>query len=156
MEKFRIGSLDYSPYNNHNKEHLNFLNSLLEEVENQGELEERLGDISYMFDHSYQELENFSLYNSNAYLVYDKESIIGFVYMYLNDLNELLLYMGIKDSFRRLGYASKITSELTDYILKNFAIKGIKVQVESDNIGSLKAIQKSGFEHLEDDFYIKR
>lgn len=156
MEKFRIGSLDYSPYNNHNKEHIIFLNDLLEEVENQGELLERLGDISYMFDHSYQELENFSLYNPNAYLVNDEELIIGFVYMYLNDLNELLLYMGVKDSFRRLGYASRITSELTDYILKNFAINGIKVQVESDNIGSLKAIQKSGFEHLEDDFYIKR
>lgn len=63
--------------------------------------------------------------------------------------------MGVKDSFRRLGYASKITSELTDYILKKFAIKRIKVQVESDNIGSLKAIQKSGFEHLEDIFILK-
>lgn len=36
MEKFRIGSLDYSSYNNHNKEHLIFSNDLLEEVENQG------------------------------------------------------------------------------------------------------------------------
>lgn len=47
----------------------------------------------------------------------------------------MLLYLGVKDSFRRLGYASEITSELTDYILKKFAIKGIKVQVESNNIG---------------------
>lgn len=156
MEKFGIGSLEYVPFNNKDVAHQMFLNDLLDEVEQQGELENRLGDISYMFDHSYQELDSFSLNNPNAYLVMDIDKFIGFVYMYLNKSNELLMYMGIKENYRNHGYGSRITQELTDYILKNFVINGIKVQVESDNIGSLKAIEKAGFEHLEEDFYIKR
>lgn len=153
---FRIGSLNYLPYNNKDVTHQMFLNDLMNEVENDGELGDRLGDISYMFDHSYQELDSFSLNNPNAYLVRDIDDIIGFVYMYLNNLNELLLYMGIKDIYRKKGYASRIIQELTDYILDNFNINGVKVQVESDNIGSLRAIQKAGFIPLEKDFYIKR
>ncbi len=156
MEKFKIGSLEYAPYNNHNQEHNLFLKSLLEEIEESGELEERMGDISYMFDHSYQELSTFSLNNPNAYLIFDISEIIGFVYMYLNKNNELLLYLGIRKDKRKMGYGSKISQELTDYLLQAFSLNGIKVQVESDNIGSLKAIEKAGFKYLEDDFYIKK
>lgn len=115
-----------------------------------------MGDISYMFDHSYQELSTFSLNNPNAYLIFDISEIIGFVYMYLNKNNELLLYLGIRKDKRKMGYGSKISQELTDYLLQAFSLNGIKVQVESDNIGSLKAIEKAGFKYLEDDFYIKK
>ena len=109
MEKFKIGSLEYAPYNNHNQEHNLFLKSLLKEIEESGELEERMGDISYMFDHSYQELSTFSLNNPNAYLIFDISEIIGFVYMYLNKNNELLLYLGIRKDKRKMGYGSKIS-----------------------------------------------
>lgn len=155
MNQFRIGSLEYSPYNNRNQEHLSFLNDLLDEMDRGGELENRMGDISYMFDHAYQELDSFSLTNRNAYLVYDQNQIVGFVYMYLNQENELLLYLGIHEKFRKLGYSSKINQELTDYLLKNFPIQRIKVQVEDTNIGNKKAILKAGFTPLEEDFYIK-
>lgn len=156
MNKFRIGSLDYSPYNNRDLKHQEFLNELLDEVEEMGELENRLGDITYMFDHSYQEISGFSLDNPNAYLISDENKIIGFVYMYLNKLNEVLLYLGIHKDYRKMGYGSCVTKELSDYLLRCFPIKGVRVQVESDNIGSLKSIMRAGFQHLEDDFYIKR
>lgn len=155
MEKFQIGTLEYAPYNNKNQEHLLFLKDLIDEIEREGELENRMGDITYMFDHSYQELENFSLTNPNAYLVYNGESIIGFVYMYINKENELLLYLGIHQNFRNQGYSSKINKELTEYLLNDFNIKRIKVQVEEDNIGSVKAITKAGFIPLENNIYIK-
>ncbi len=156
MDKFRIGSLDYAPFNNHNKEHLLFLKDLLREVEEEGELEKRMGDIEYMFSHSYLELDSFKLDNPNAYLVYDNDKIVGFVYMYLNKKEELLLYLGIHKDFRNQGYSSRINQELPVYLLNNFSIKGIKVQVEKDNIPSIKAITKAGFVPIGNDFYIKR
>ncbi len=156
MDKFKIGSLEYAPYNNHNKEHLLFLRDLLEEIEEEGELEKRMGDIEYMFSHSYKELNSFQVDNPNAYLVYDKNNIVGFVYMYVNKEQELLLYLGIHKDFRNRGYSSRINQELPLYLLNNFPIKGIRVQVEKDNIPSVKAITKAGFVPIGDDFYIKR
>lgn len=155
MDKFKIGSFWYAPFNNHNKEHLLFLKDILQEIEEEGELEKRMGDISYMFDHSYQELETFSIENKNPYLICEEDKIIGFIYMYPNQEKELLLYLAIHKNFRNKGYSTKINKELTDYLLNQFDIKRIKVQVEKDNIGSLKAIKKCGFVPIENDFYIK-
>ena len=40
-------------------------------ITEQGDL--GLGFISYMFDHSYQELETFSIENKNPYLIYNED-----------------------------------------------------------------------------------
>ena len=67
-----------------------------------------------------------------------------------------MLYLGIHKDFRNRGYSSRINQELPLYLLNNFPIKGIRVQVEKDNIPSVKAITKAGFVPIGDDFYIKR
>ncbi len=155
MRVFRISSLDYSPYDNGNKSHRDFLKSLLREIEEEGELGERLGDIEYMFLNSYQDIDEFRLDNQNAYLIESDGVLVGFVYLYVNKERVVLIYMGILEEFRSRGYGSLVTRELTDYILENFDVKGIQVQVESDNIRSLKAIKRAGFQNIYDDFYFK-
>ena len=76
--------------------------------------------------------------------------------MYVNKRQELLLYLGIHEKFRNRGYSRRINQELPDYLLNNFPIERIRVQVEKDNIPSIKAITKAGFVPIGDDFYIKR
>ncbi len=128
----------------------------MDEVYDEGEIFDRLGDISYMFYNIYEDIEEFSLNNKNAYLVYDGDVIVGFIHVSLNPSNEAVLYLGIHNDYRGLGYGSLITRDISNYLLMKCNVSCIRVQIEEDNIASKKVCAKAGFQLLENDFYVKR
>lgn len=155
MEKFKIERYYYHPYNPNNKYHRAFYQQLQEELdEDDSELLERLGDISYMFEKAYEELEAFEIYRPTTYLVEDNNKFVAFIYLYVKN-NVLLIYLGVLKSERGKHYSTNINQDITDYILNNFDIDYIRVCIDEDNIGSIKAVLNAGFVKEENNYYIK-
>lgn len=155
MEKFKIERYYYHPYNPNNKYHRAFYQQLQEELdEDDSELLERLGDISYMFEKAYEELESFEIYEPTTYLVEDNNKFVAFIYLYVKN-NVLLIYLGVLKSERGKHYSTNINQDITDYILNNFDIDYIRVCIDEDNIGSIKAVLNAGFVKEENNYYIK-
>jgi len=130
-------------------------NDLLNEEDS--ELLERLGDISYMFEQPYYELEAFEINKPTTYLVEDNNKFVAFIYLYVRN-NILLIYLGVLKEERGKHYSTNINIDITDYILDNFDIDYIRVCIDEDNIGSIKAVTNAGFIKEEDNnvYYVKR
>lgn len=158
MDSFKIGRYSYEPFNPLNPKHREFYQKLDEELnEEDSELLERLGDISYMFEQSYYELEAFEINKPTTYLVEDNNKLVAFIYLYVRN-NILLIYLGVLKEDRGKHYSTNINIDITDYILDNFDIDYIRVCIDEDNIGSIKAVTNAGFIKEEDNntYYIKR
>ncbi len=157
MDSFKIGEYNYYPYNSCDLRHQAFCQKLVAELnEPDSELLNRLGDISYMFERSYQELEAFEIYKPTTYLVEDNHKFVAFVYLYVMK-NVLFIELGVLREERMKHYSTNINQTLTDYILNNFNIDYIRVCIDESNIGSIRAVINAGFvkEEGHNVYYIK-
>lgn len=157
MEKFKIERYYYHPYNTNNSYHRAFYQKLQEELdEKDSELLDRLGDISYMFERVYKELETFEIYEPSTYLVENNNKFVAFIYIQVKN-NILSIDLGVLKSERGKHYSTNINQDITDYILNNFDIDYIRVCIDENNIGSIKAVLNAGFEKEEGNniYYIK-
>ena len=55
------------------------------------------------------------------------------------------LSLGISKEFRSQGYGKEILTKVSDYLLNNNFVNAIELDIENDNIASIKSAEKSGF-----------
>ena len=144
MTNFKIGRYEYCPFNGKDAKHRLFYQKIIEEMDNDdSELLNNLGDISYMFEKSF-DIESFQINPATTYLVNDNGTLVAFIYLYTIN-NVVLMYLGVLEEYRSKHYSTNINQDLTEYILRNFAIDYIQVCIDEENIASIKAVTNAGF-----------
>ena len=89
-----------------------------------------------------------------VYLISDKTIPVGFVrFAAIHNLNILEMHYGVHPYFRNKGYGSKILLEVSDYVLENASkINRIKLNIDKENIHSIKCAQNAGFTEIQSEF----
>ncbi len=92
--------------------------------------------------------EDDDLRVSSAYIIADKNKLIGFIHIFSSFNKLYTLNYGVHPNYRNQGYGTKILKEVSDYTLseKN---KGVRISISKTNEYSIKAALAAGYE-LED------
>jgi len=121
---------------------------ILDELEN--------GISSSKFIHQIRErLENSNNNNSlfqSAFIILDNNTPIGYIYISSMIRDEVFLEYSILKEFRRMGYATSVVSELSDYLFKNHNIKSIRLDIDPSNKSSILVANASGYTLDEEEF----
>lgn len=80
--------------------HQEFYQKLEEELEEESKLLERLGDISYLFERQYRELDAFEIERPTTYLVSEENHFVAFLYLYVMN-RVLLIHLGVLKEERK-------------------------------------------------------
>ena len=99
----------------------------------------------------YASRNNNSFFGS-AYVVLNNLEPIGYVYISGISNDDIYIECAILHNKRKLGYASLLLKELTDYIFSNYNIRQIKLDISLNNQGSIMVAKKNGFDVDEEDF----
>lgn len=94
---------------------------------------------------------NESMYQS-AFVVLDEDEPIGYLYISSMVNDEVFLEYAILKEFRRMGYASDIVNEVSDYLFENFNIRSIRLDIDPSNKNSILVANSCGFMLDEDEF----
>lgn len=87
----------------------------------------------------------------SAYLVYLSNQIIG--YLFVSDIQKYKIYIeySILNKHRKKGFGKLLLSEITDYILENYEVKEIALDIDVSNLPSINLAESCGY-YLEDEF----
>lgn len=77
------------------------------------------------------------------YKVFNKDVIIGTIHLEIYS-EKLYMYILVFPEFQRLGYGTKILSDLKSKVL-GLEYKAIEVAVDENNIASLRLFENAGF-----------
>lgn len=126
--------------------------------ENHKQIKEELenGVSSSGFIHQIKErLENSnnnkSIFNS-AFIILDEDIPVGYLFISSNINDEVFLECSILKEFRGMGYGSRVTNEISDYLFEEQNIRSIKLDIDPNNKKSIMAANSCGFFLDEDDY----
>lgn len=93
--------------------------------------------------------ECFSL--DSAYLVYLQGKVIG--YVFLSNINKYKIYVeySIIDNYRKKGIGKLLLIEITEYILNNYNVKEIALDIDMSNLASINLAESCGY-YMEEEF----
>ena len=82
---------------------------------------------------------------NSAYIISDKEKLIGFIQIFSIFNDTYLLNYGVHLKYRKQGYGTKILKEFSNYLIseKN---KKTRISISESNKYSLKAANSAGYE----------
>lgn len=150
MEK-NIGKLVITSYDANNSSHRKFKESLINDLEFKKYFGQfflkRIDDI---FSNSN------SLQVDKAYLILENDKIIGMIRIYsYHQLGFLNIQYAVNPQYRNQGYGKKILKEVSNYFL-NDNIKCISLDIDKNNIGSIKCALDAGYTFEEDKYKLRR
>lgn len=149
MEK-SLGTLTLINYNDDIIEHRSFKRELLNDTEFRkyfGEMFIKLSDDIFV--------ESDELEIKKAYLVLDKDEIVGMVRIFsYHESGVANIQYAVSPSMRKKGYGKLILKEFTTFLLKN-GITSIEGEISSSNIGSIKVALDLGFEKHNDKYRLR-
>lgn len=89
----------------------------------------------------------------NAYLITQKDNIIGYLYLTNKSKNYIYMELSILKKYRKNNIGSIFLNEITDYIFyNNNDLKEIRLNIDKSNIGSMKAAMNAGYYYDEEDY----
>lgn len=92
-----------------------------------------------------------SIYQS-AFVVLDEDVPIGYLFISSMVCDEVFLEYSVLKDFRRMGYASSIVSEISDYLFQNHNIRSIRLDIDPSNKNSVLVANSCGFMLDEEEF----
>lgn len=116
------------------------------------------GESSSKYIHQIKERLELSNYNNiyqNAYIVLDKDTPVGYLYISSMINDEVYLEYSILKRYRNMGYASDLLYEISNYLFENCNIKNIKLDIDPSNKGSILVANSNGY-ILDEEDYEKR
>jgi len=97
---------------------------------------------------------NKSIYNS-AFVVLDNSIPVGYLFISSRINDEVFLECSILKEYRKMGYGSRITNEISDYLFEEENIRSIKLDIDPSNKKSILAANSCGF-FLDEEEYESR
>ncbi len=144
-----------------NKEHLIFLDKIINSPNS--ELISR--DVKRFVKRNIEKNKEDNI--TNCYIVKYNNELIGLSFLNYHPkekrdneilLEEIEIGLGLLPKFRGKGLGSLFEKEFSEYLLNLYPqFNEVVARIEEDNINSINAIKKAGFEHYKDDqYYYKR
>jgi len=118
------------------------------------------GESSSPYIHQIGERLEFSKDNeknicNSAFVVLDKETPIGYLFISSIIRDEVFLEYAILKEFRGMGYATRLVNETSEYLFLEHNIKSIRLDINPSNKKSLLVASSCGFVFDDEDYEIK-
>ena len=94
---------------------------------------------------------NKTIFNS-AFIILDEDIPVGYLFISSNINDEVFLECSILKKFRGMGYGSRVTNEISNYLFQEQNIRSIKLDIDPSNKKSIMAANSCGFFLDEDDY----
>lgn len=88
---------------------------------------------------------------NSGYLVKIDDNIVGYVYFSAISNYRMYIEYLILSCYRKKGYGSLLLKESTDYILDNYNIKQICLDIDKSNLASMKTAISCGYMYDDSD-----
>lgn len=86
----------------------------------------------------------------NGFLVKLQDKIIGYVYFSPISNYRLYLEYSVLKSERKKGYGKLILNEVTNYVIQNYNIKQIMLDIDRSNLASMNTAISCGYNYDDD------
>ena len=88
----------------------------------------------------------------SAFVILDGDTPVGYLFISSMINDEVFLEYAILKEFRRMGYASDVVREVSDYLFQNCNIRSIKLDIDPSNKNSILVANSCGFTPDEEEF----
>ena len=96
---------------------------------------------------------------TRPFAIYDDDTMIGFVSMYVGEENYQIINFLIDDAFQNKGLGTKAAKACIHFLQNEYGAKRVSVPVEMRNIGAQRFWEKLGFafsDNVEDGYVFMR
>lgn len=97
---------------------------------------------------------NKSIFNS-AFIILDEDIPVGYLFISSNINDKVFLECSILKEFRGMGYGSRVTNEISDYLFEKQNVRSIKLDIDPSNKKSIMAANSCGFFLDEEDYELR-
>ena len=80
------------------------------------------------------------------------DEVIGYVFISKRVRDEIFLEYSLMKRFRGMGYGKKLLGEVSNYLMSNYNISGIVLDISPSNIASIKTATNVGYVEDVDDY----
>lgn len=144
-----------------NKEHL----ILLEKIIKSNDSELISGDIKRFVERNIELNKKDNI--TNCYIIENNNSFIGLAFLNYHPeekrnekllLEEIEIGLGILPEFRGKHLGSQFEKEFSEYLLNKYPqFNEVVARIDNNNLKSINAVKKAGFEHIEgEEYHFKR
>ncbi len=97
--------------------------------------------------------------DTRPFAIYDDDTMIGFVSMYVGEENYQIINFLIDDAFQKKGLGTKAAKTCIHFLQNEYGVKRVSVPVELKNITAQRFWEKLGFvfsDNVEDGYIFMR
>lgn len=121
----------------------------LQELYQDSEFQEFFGKM-----HAITSNEEQSIFNSTYIVMNNSQEKLGYVYLghriVKNNVMATTVYYGVAQKYRKQKIGTKILSEIGTHLLNREDINTVILNIDVNNIGSIKAAKAAGFQYIPD------
>lgn len=88
----------------------------------------------------------------SAFVILDRNIPVGYLFISSMMRDEVFLEYAILQEFRRMGYASRVVNEVSNYLFENYNIRSIRLDIDPSNKNSILVADSCGFILDEEEF----
>lgn len=157
----KINNFDLIAFDLENKEHL----TLLEKIIKSNCSELISGDIKRFVERNIELNKKDNI--TNCYIIENNNSFIGLAFLNYHPeekrdekilSEEIEIGLGILPEFRGKHLGSQFEKEFSEYLLNKYPqFNEVVARIDNNNLKSINAVKKAGFEHIEgEEYHFKR
>lgn len=157
----KLNNFDLITFDLENKEHL----ILLEKIIKSNGSELISGDIKRFVERNIELNKKDNI--TNCYIIENNNSFIGLAFLNYHPeekrdekilSEEIEIGLGILPEFRGKHLGSQFEKEFSEYLLNKYPqFNEVVARIDNNNLKSMKAVKKAGFEHIEgEEYHFKR
>lgn len=157
----KINNFDLITFDLENKEHL----TLLEKIIKSNGSELISGDIKRFVERNIELNKKDNI--TNCYIIENNNSFIGLAFLNYHPeekrnektlSEEIEIGLGILPEFRGKHLGSQFEKEFSEYLLNKYPqFNEVVARIDNNNLKSINAVKKAGFEHIEgEEYHFKR
>lgn len=157
----KLNNFDLITFDLENKEHL----ILLEKIIKSNGSELISGDIKRFVERNIELNKKDNI--TNCYIIENNNSFIGLAFLNYHPeekrnekllLEEIEIGLGILPEFRGKHLGSQFEKEFSEYLLNKYPqFNEVVARIDNNNLKSINAVKKAGFEHIEgEEYHFKR
>lgn len=157
----KLNNFDLITFDLENKEHL----TLLERTIKSNGSELISGDIKRFVERNIELNKKDNI--TNCYIIENNNSFIGLAFLNYHPeekrnekllLEEIEIGLGILPEFRGKHLGSQFEKEFSEYLLNKYPqFNEVVARIDNNNLKSINAVKKAGFEHIEgEEYHFKR
>ena len=157
----KLNNFDLITFDLENKEHL----TLLERTIKSNGSELISGDIKRFVERNIELNKKDNI--TNCYIIENNNSFIGLAFLNYHPeenrnekllLEEIEIGLGILPEFRGKHLGSQFEKEFSEYLLNKYSqFNEVVARIDNNNLKSINAVKKAGFEHIEgEEYHFKR